>query len=217
MASSAVKFLALKTHSTSTSEFFRRIAVKGWDKSAYFTYSSSYPILRGWLAEKLTAREQRILSIGCGSGELERFLQGQGRQVVCLDLVHEMLRSARRRGLFNLVQADARYLPFASSAFDVVIFQESIGYVELQQVLRETARVLKKRGRVLITTYPPHFASDPAYDRKPLSELSLELERSGFQIREKLPLSVTRRRVTSVHEERCVLLFALAAKEQPAA
>ena len=207
----------MKNTRATTSEFFRRIAVKGWDNSAYFTYSSSYPVLREWLADKLTAREQVILSIGCGSGELERFLERQGRRVVCLDLVHEMLHRARRRGLHNLVQADARFLPFASSTFDIAIFQESIGYVKLQDVLRETGRVLKKKGRVLITTYPPHFASDPIYDRKPLSELSLELERSGFHVREQLPLAVTRKRVTSVSEDRCVLLFALAAKDQPAA
>ena len=67
-----------------TKEFFRRIAITGWNKSPYFTYSSKYSVLRRWLIAKFSARQKMVLSIGCGSGELESELNQRGRKVVGL-------------------------------------------------------------------------------------------------------------------------------------
>ena len=138
-----------------TSLFFDRIANQGWHKSDFFTYTWKYPALRGWLIAQLRSSEKRILSIGCGSGELERDLIKTGRNIVALDIAHDMLRAASRRGVKNLVRADARQLPFADGSFDTVMFMESVGYFDAGIVLRQVRRVLNPRGRLIITAYLP--------------------------------------------------------------
>ena len=197
-----------------TKEFLRRIAITGWNKSPYFTYSSKYSVLRRWLIAKFSARQKMVLSIGCGSGELESELNQQGRKVVGLDICFEMLQTAGRRGLRNLVQGDARYLPFKSSVFDVVLFPESIGYFELGPVLAEVARVLKARGRILITAYPTDFASDSIYKKRSLQEIARELNEGGFRVIEQSPLTVSNKSVKPVvSEEYSGLLYVLAEKK----
>lgn len=181
--------------------FFRRIAVKGWRKSPYFTYSSSYVVLRRWLIARLSTRDKAILSIGCGSGELEQDLLKLGRRITGMDICFEMLQSAQRHGVKNVVQADALQLPFAASSFDLVIFPESIGYFELDPVLPGVARVLKKAGRLLITAYSTNFASDDIYRRRSVEELALGLRGAGFDVTDCRLLRISRSRVNEVNSE----------------
>jgi ubiquinone/menaquinone biosynthesis C-methylase UbiE len=191
--------------------FFRRIAVKGWRNSPYFTFSSSYPVLRRWLIAQLSARDKAILSIGCGSGELERDLLRLDHQVVGMDICYEMLPSARRRGVARVVQADALSLPFASHAFDLVVFPESIGYFGLDPMLSGVARVLKRRGRLLITAYSTNFASDNIYQRRSVEELTQGLRDAHFDVIDHRLLTVSRRRVIEVASEpRSQLIYMLA-------
>ncbi len=191
--------------------FFRRIALKGWRNSPYFTYSSGYPVLRRWLIAQLSARDKSILSIGCGSGELERDLIKLNRQVTGLDICFEMLQSAKRRGVKNVVQADALKLPFTSSCFDLVMFPESIGYFALDEVLPCVARVLKKRGRLLVTAYPTNFASDNIYKKFTVEEFTHALLDSGFRVADQRLLTINRSRVTEVASEaRSQMIYILA-------
>ena len=191
--------------------FFRKIALKGWRKSAYFTYSQRYPVLRRWMVAQLTDRDQEILSIGCGSGELERDLIKLNRQVTGLDICFEMLQSARRRGVKRIVQADALKLPFAPASFDLVMFPESIGYFDLNEVLPGVARVLKKRGRLMLTAYPTGFASDSIYRKFSAQDLTSALNHDRFRMVKLSLLTVKRSRVIEVTSEpRSEMIFALA-------
>src|SRR2546427_10739701 len=82
-----------------TAAFSRRIGIKGWRKSNYFTDTWRYPLLRRWLSARLPVRKGLVLSVGCGTGELERELSEEGgHRVIGLDLSFEMLRAARRLG-----------------------------------------------------------------------------------------------------------------------
>lgn len=195
--------------------FFRRIALKGWRNSPYFTYSSRYPVLRRWLMAQLSGRDHTILSVGCGSGELERDLIKLKREVIGIDICFEMLQSAQRRGVQNVLQADALRLPFASRAFDLVMFPESIGYFDLDEALSAIARVLKRRGRLLLTAYPTNFASDFIYKRRTVEELTRGLEQAGFRVADHRLLIVKKSQVTEVRSEtRSELIYILAGKDQ---
>lgn len=185
--------------------------MKGWRNSPYFTYSSGYPVLRRWLIARLTARDKAVLSIGCGSGELERDLIKLGRSVVGMDICHEMLQSAQQRGVKKVVQADACRLPFASSSFDLAVFPESIGYFGLDDALPGVARVLKRHGRLLLTAYSTNFASDDIYKRRTAEELEQGLREAGFRPTDLKLLTISRRRVTEVtNEDRSQLIYVLA-------
>ena len=143
----------------SPAKFYRRIGAEGWRNSNYFTYSSSSPAFRRWLATELGGAPLRILSIGCGNGELEAFLNAYGHNVTGIDLSHPMLKRAARAGVDHAVEADARFLPFDAASFDLVIFPESIGHVPLPEVFAEAKRVLKRLGVLIVTTLPRRWAS----------------------------------------------------------
>ena len=191
---------------------FRRVGKIGWKKSDHFTYTFAFPALRRWLVAQVP-RRQSILSIGCGTGELEKMLEPQARLIVGTDLLLEMVRGARRRKVDHLVQTDSHALPFASKSFDTVILPETLGYVDPDITFREIARVLKKDGRFLITTYPVHLVAHSVYKKRSAGEVTGMLARAGFSAIEQRFLLLKRAELNEIEEEgRCSLLYLLARK-----
>jgi len=166
----------------SPARFYRSIGAKGWNNSNYFTYSSSSPAFRRWLLAELGDKPRDILSIGCGNGELETYLIGEGHRLTGLDPAHPMLKRAARNGLKRGVGGDARALPFAAASFDIVIFPESIGHVPLPEVFAETKRVLKKRGALIVTTYASHVGVHSHYRKYRLADLAPAAEAVGLTV-----------------------------------
>ena len=158
---------------------FRRVGRIGWKKSDHYTYTFAFPALRRWLLARIPQR-QRILSIGCGTGELEKLLEPRARLIVGADLLLEMVRAARRHKVQNLVQANSHFLPFAARAFDTVILPETLGYIDPEVTFREVKRVLKKGGLFLITTYPVHLVAHSVYKKRSADEVARLLEYAGF-------------------------------------
>lgn len=198
----------------SDAPFFRRVAKRGWKKSGHFTFSSEFPALRRWLADQLP-QKQRVLTIGCGMGELERLLRRQGHQVVGIDVVYEMLKAAKQRGFTRGIQADAHFLPFPSACFDVVILPETLGYIKVRRVFREVARVLTTRGRFVITTYPLHFRSHATYRKLSSAQVARALASAGFVVRDHKFLLAWQNGVQETKAEKdCALLY-LVARRQP--
>ena len=196
------------------SGFFRRVAKRGWENSGHFTFTGESPALRSWLAGRLPEK-QAVLTLGCGTGELERVLKRFGHRIVGVDVVYEMLKAAKRRGLRPLLQADAHFLPFRTAAFDVVILPETLGYIETGRVFREVNRVLRPRGYFAITSYPVHFLSHATYRKLSSAQIARGLTRTGFSVRDRLFLVVKPRSVREADgERRCSLLY-LMAKKRP--
>jgi len=166
----------------SPARFYRSIGNKGWNNSSYFTYSSSSLAFRNWLLAELGERPRDILSIGCGNGELETYLIGEGHRLTGLDPAHPMLKRAARRGLTRPVGGDARALPFAAASFDTVIFPESIGHVPLSEAFVEAKRVLRKRGALIVTTYASHVGVHSHYRKYRFADLRPAAEAAGLAI-----------------------------------
>jgi SAM-dependent methyltransferase len=176
------KQAAASAKRASPARFYRRIGAEGWRNSNYFTYSSSSPAFRRWLATELGGAPLRILSIGCGNGELESFLNAYGHHLVGIDLSHPMLKRAARAGVDHAVEADARFLPFAATSFDLVLFPESIGHVPLAEVFAEAKRVLKRLGLLIVTTYASPMGVHPHYCKYRFADLAPAAAEAGFTV-----------------------------------
>jgi SAM-dependent methyltransferase len=97
----------------------------------------------------------RVLELGCGTGDLARTLAAAGLQVTGCDISPQMLRVACDHGgcaRWVRLGPDWRRLPFISAAFDVVVASSVLEYVaDPLSVLCECARVLRPGGVVLYT------------------------------------------------------------------
>jgi SAM-dependent methyltransferase len=99
----------------------------------------------------------RVLDLGCGTGELACRLAADGLQVTGCDISPNMLsRAAAGDGAgchaWVRLAPDWRRLPFQPATFDLVVVSSVLEYVlEPGTVLRECARVLRPGGVVLYT------------------------------------------------------------------
>jgi ubiquinone/menaquinone biosynthesis C-methylase UbiE len=114
------------------------------------------PFDRAWLKE-FKARVQPGLpvgDIGCGPGEIGRFLHDLGLEVQGFDLSEGMLEMARRlHPTMRFVQADMRDLPLDDGALGGLVAFYSIIHLPREDVvkaLREFHRVLVPGGPVLL-------------------------------------------------------------------
>lgn len=205
--------MPLQERSPQISRFYDRIGSNGWRSSDYFTFSVQSPALRRWIAEQLPTKKAKILSVGCGSGEMEQHLEALHHAVIGLDMSHGMLKRARDRGLRRVLQADAQALPFKAEAFDVVIFVESVGYLHLPTAFKEALRVLRKRGRLMVTTYSGDVRAHGTYKKFRMSEIASAAAASGFHVATQGFLNVKRNSVAEVPtEDESSLLYLISAK-----
>ena len=104
---------------------------------------------------------QRVLDLGCGTGELTRMIAdnldvARGGQAVGVDAAAKMIQVARKkRGndtcRFDVVAAES--LPYEDASFDAVVSSLFFHHVDLdlkQRTLAASFRVLKPGGKLVI-------------------------------------------------------------------
>ena len=103
---------------------------------------------------------QTILDVATGSGDLALVLQKTcpTATITATDFCQPMLDEARRKGVQNIVLADALALPFPDAAFDVLTVAFGLRNMEdWSRALRELARVIRPGGLLLVLDFsvPP--------------------------------------------------------------
>ena len=102
----------------------------------------------------------RALDAACGTGRHARELVRLGHDVVGIDITPEMLSRARE----NVPEAefregDLRHVPAGDEEFDVVVCALALAHLpELDAGMRELARVLKPRGKLIVSVLHPFQA-----------------------------------------------------------
>ena len=100
----------------------------------------------------------RLLDVGCGTG---RRIVGTGAaSAVGVEPCAEMLSAGRQAHAFGpevrLIEGDARALPLADGAFDLVWCRLVIGHLaECATAYREMSRVAASGGHVVVTDFHP--------------------------------------------------------------
>ena len=95
---------------------------------------------------------QRVLDVGCASGQYCTAVQRHGVKVTGVDLSMQALTRARSAG-HRVGQASALQLPFADGAFDMVLCHKTLYLLNPPQVAAaELARVVSNGGRIVFST-----------------------------------------------------------------
>lgn len=97
-----------------------------------------------------------VLDLATGSGDLAAEVQHRcpEAKVIGADFSPPMLQEARKRGLQNLIVADAMNLPFADGVADVVTVAFGLrNMASWPAALREMARVLKPGGSLFVLDF----------------------------------------------------------------
>lgn len=116
-------------------------------------------LILGWASN---LANQRILKTDLfeeagGADALIPSLSRSGGRMVGMDVSPQIAARANSRikGHANLIAADIRRLPFASRSFDLVISPSTLDHfhdpIDLSRSLREIRRVLRPRGRLIVT------------------------------------------------------------------
>ena len=104
--------------------------------------------------ERGKRKEERVLDVACGTGDMCLLLAKQGCLVTGVDLSEEMLALAKVKSekvKVKLKVANAEQLPFEDSSFDAVTCAFGVrNFVHLEQGLNEMLRVLKPGGTMVI-------------------------------------------------------------------
>ena len=157
---------------------------------------------------------QRVLELGCGTGNYLAAVADHVGASVGVDMSRGMLRQAagklEGRGRTGLLRVCLPELPFAAGAFDAVTCFQVVhhlpaddGFAALGTLLRQAARVLRPGGRLVLNTCTDpqlvdgywYYAIFPeARDRvraryAPVARLRELLDAAGFdEVREIAPL-----------------------------
>src|SRR3954447_1298359 len=146
-----------------------------WDKLRTELYGHSFS--RAALAALLPP-DWVVADLGCGTGHFVAELAPCVRQVIGVDNSAAMLKAAKRRvnGTPNadLRRGDLQALPIDDGLCDAALLVLVLTYVsEIPAVLKETARILKPSGRLVILDLLPHDRDD---FRRQLGQQSLGFE-----------------------------------------
>jgi len=111
-----------------------------------------------WRAVRHAGHIHRVLDVPCGTGRLVRSLARHIPHLVGADVSRDMINLSRQHlnvneqsvGHLEYVQCDAKYLPFHSNSFDLVVSGRFLHHLyhlpqaERMQVVREFVRVSRR-------------------------------------------------------------------------
>jgi SAM-dependent methyltransferase len=95
----------------------------------------------------------RLLDVGCGDGVVLWNMANQSLHGMEISLARAQVAKRTLEDKGGIVVGNAESLPFRSGCFDVVLMLDAIEHiVDVRAALGETRRILRKDGRLVLTT-----------------------------------------------------------------
>jgi len=122
-----------------------------WQKKEGLENFADYE--RNQILKKLFHVGETVLDLASGEGAVSEFLKNLGCEVIAFDISSEALKKATKRGV-KTVQGDVENkLPFKDESFEAIFWGDNVEHLFLPaKTLKEIHRVLKKNGRLIIST-----------------------------------------------------------------
>ena len=142
-----------------------RAADQNWADSVAGDMERHYSPGRTWEALARSAlpllAPGDVLDIASGDGVLAELLAPHSRRYVCVDASPRVVAAAaerlRRFPNVEVRAGDMHALPFADGTFDLVVLMHALTYAaKPAQAVTEAARVLKRGGRLLLSSLAKH-------------------------------------------------------------
>lgn len=143
--------------------------IQAGDDRIALSMTTEDPVLRAQVAakiKKIVPRNKIVLEVGAGQGHLaEALINEELRDITAIDISEKNVLAAQARVTaaaerkvekprVKIQQGDAYNLAFEKNRFDVVIFNESVGGLQdMEKAFAEAARVLRRGGLIIVTTY----------------------------------------------------------------
>ena len=150
------------------------------DLERYYTPGRTWEALARSAMQLVTPGD--VLDIASGDGAFAELLAPVSRSFTCLDASEKAIDSSRARlahlDNVELQVGDMHSLPFNDRSFDLVVMMQALNYsVDPAVALREASRVLRKNGRLLVTTLAkhPHKSAARTFDHVNLGFSTEEL------------------------------------------
>lgn len=140
----------------------------------------------------------KILDVGCGPGQFAKLFADNNKNVVGIDMSHNLLRLAAKNVPNAIFQtADFTATPFMNESFDAIWSCRALVHVPNEEAvacLKEWARVLKPYGKMCIIVtegegegfekepYDPTGQLDLFYSYYQEAELKKDLYEAGFKV-----------------------------------
>jgi 2-polyprenyl-6-hydroxyphenyl methylase/3-demethylubiquinone-9 3-methyltransferase len=144
---------------------FDDLAQRWWDPDGpQKALHALNPARLGYVAERTTLRDAKVLDVGCGGGLLSEALAKSGAHVTAIDLAPNLLKVARLHGLELAqqqpgIKVEYRQMPVealageAPASFDAVTCMEMLEHVpDPASIVRACATLLKPGGRLFLST-----------------------------------------------------------------
>lgn len=107
-----------------------------------------------FLLAHIPAGVQRVLDVGCGAGQLAKMLIETGREVDCISPSSYLNAQARQLLGDRSRIFEGSYEQFeTSSRYDLILFSESFQYIDPEQAVVKSLRLLASPGHLLICDF----------------------------------------------------------------